>query len=362
MRKVWSWGLAMLFLILQLTGCGAESAQQSGQERADDSIQIGMSFDSFVIERWIRDRDVFVSRAEELGASVNVQSANGDVQEQIEQIRYLIEKEVDVLVVVPTDCSALSAVLGEAKKAGIKVISYDRLAESADVDLYISFDNEEVGRLMGQNLVASLPAGSELFMIGGPLTDDNVKMVEEGFHSVIDKSSLNVVFLSRCENWNAEEGYDAVKSALREYPDVRGIMCGNDDIATQAFRALSEERAAGKVTLTGQDGDLMACQRVVEGTQLVTVYKPLEDEATLAAECAVKMASGEALDIKRTINDGTYDVPYAELTPIAVTKENIDEVIIESGYHAKDEVYMNTLQQDAQARNQAGDLAVQSAE
>ena len=178
-------------------------------------------------------------------------------------------------------------------------------------------------------------------MIGGPLTDDNVVKVERGFHEVLDRTELDVVYLARCENWNAIDGYGYVKEALKENRDVAGIMCGNDDIATQAFRALSEERLAGKVMLTGQDGDLSACQRVVAGTQLVTVFKSIDEEARRAAECAVRMARGEEPEgADKTMNDGTYDVPYLELTPIAVTQNNIDEVIVEGGFHARDEIYL----------------------
>lgn len=326
-----------------LFGCGAGKAEQTQktEKSEEDSISIGMSFDSFVIERWIRDRDVFVSTAEALGAKVNVQSANGSTQEQIEQIRYLMDKGIDVLVVIPVDCEALSEVLGEARKRGIRVMSYDRLASNANVDLYISFDNEEVGRLMGRALRDSIPQGGKIFMIGGPLTDDNVVKVERGFHEVLDRTELDVVYLARCENWNAIDGYGYVKEALKENRDVAGIMCGNDDIATQAFRALSEERLAGKVMLTGQDGDLSACQRVVAGTQLVTVFKSIDEEARRAAECAVRMARGEEPEgADKTMNDGTYDVPYLELTPIAVTQNNIDEVIVEGGFHARDEIYL----------------------
>ena len=162
---------AAFLLVTLLTGCGAAQEEQPEKKAdpAEDQISIGMCFDSFVIERWIRDRDVFLSAAESLGASVNVQSANGSAEEQIEQIRYLMEKDVDVLVVIPVDCDALSEVLQEAKKQGIRVMSYDRLAANADVDLYISFDNEEVGRLMGGALRDAIPDGGKLFMIGGPL-------------------------------------------------------------------------------------------------------------------------------------------------------------------------------------------------
>ena len=332
---------SLLAAALLLSGCAANESAPVPQKE-EDGIQIGMSFDSFVIERWIRDRDVFVSTAESLGASVNVQSANGNAAEQIEQIRYLMSKNVDVLVVIPVDCAALSEVLKEAREQGIRVMSYDRLAQKAGADLYISFDNEEVGRLMGQALVDALPPRSKIFMIGGPLTDNNVVTVERGFHEVIDDSTLQVVYQERCENWNAIDGYTYVKEGLQKNRNVGGIMCGNDDIASQAFRALSEERLAGKVLLTGQDGDLSACQRVVSGTQLVTVFKSVDEEARVAAEYAVRLGSGEEiLDVTSTISDGEYEVPYLELQPVAVTAKNIDEIIVDGGFHARDEVYLN---------------------
>lgn len=340
------WGKIFLSVCLCasviFSGCSAsaEAAKDTQTAEADDEIVIGMSFDSFVIERWIRDRNVFMSEAEKLGAKVNVQSANGDVQEQINQIRYLIKEKVDVIVVIPVDCAAIAPVVEEAKEAGISVISYDRSVVDGDVDLYISFDNEAVGQLMASQLKQALPEGGKIFMIGGPLTDENVKQVEKGINRELKDSNLEIVYTYRCENWNAPDGYEAVKEALAAYPDVAGILCGNDDIATQAFRALSEERLAGKVLMTGQDGDLMACQRIVQGTQLVTVFKSVEEEATVAAQYAVRLAKGTAdLETLPTISDGNYDVPYLELTPIAVTADNMDKVIIKGGFHSEEEVY-----------------------
>ena len=126
--------------------------------------------------------------------------------------------------------------------------------------------------------------------------------------------------------------------------NVKGIICGNDDLASQAFRALSEERLAGKVCVTGQDGDLAACQRIVEETQEMTAFKSVEQEASLAAKCAVLLGLGEEIEeVQDTAYDGTYNVPYLELQPIAVTKENMDEVIIKGGFHAKEDVYLNCL-------------------
>lgn len=329
-------------------GCGKAGAETEATDRTEEGerpLKIGLSIDSFVIERWIRDRDVFVSAANEYGADVNVQNANGDVNEQIEQIKYFIKKQMDVIVVVAGDCEALSDVMKKAKDAGIRTMSYDRLVQNADCDLYISFDNTQVGRLMAESLVRDIPEGGKIFMIQGPETDHNVFMVREGFDAVIEGKNLEVVYESNCEGWLAEHAYDYAKEALEKYPDVKGIMCGNDDLATQVFRALAENRMAGRVRLVGQDGDLMACQRIMEGTQDMTAFKSVAEEARLAAEYAVRLGRGEALgEIEKTIYDGTYNVPSLELNPVAVTMENMDDVIIRGGFHAREDVYLNVKQ------------------
>ena len=271
MKKI-CWMLMLILVIsLAAAGCGKEEdktessvARQEGDD--GESISIGMSFDSFVIERWVRDRDVFVATAKNLGASVNVQNANGSVKEQISQIEYLISKGIDVLVVIPVDCSSLKEVIGEAKKAGISVISYDRLLLDSAADLYISFDNEVVGRLMGQALKDSIPEGGEIFMLQGPEEDNNVQFVRKGFLDELEGSGLEIVYKANCEGWLAEKAAEYLDEALEQYPDVKGIMCGNDDIASQVVRVLTENRMAGKVQVVGQDGDLAACQRIVEGT------------------------------------------------------------------------------------------------
>lgn len=333
-----------LFLLLgicaALTGCGSQEKKEEPAPQ-EDKVKIGLCFDTFVLERWIRDRDVFETTAKIQGAEVNVQNANGDVEQQISQIRYFIKKRMDVITIIAVDGSSLTEVVREAKEAGIKVIAYDRLIRNADVDLYISFDNEQVGRLMGEALKERLPEGGNIFAIKGPPTDNNVSQVEKGFSEAIKDSGLNVVYQQYCDAWTAELAYDAVSRGLEAYPDVAGIMCGNDGLATEAVRALTENRLAGTVVVTGQDADLNACQRIVEGTQAMTVYKPVENEAATAAEYAVKMGNDIYVSVAGTINDGTYDVPYISLDPIAVTKDNMQTEIIDTNFHSEEEVYLN---------------------
>ncbi len=357
--------LVILLALCLIAGCGRETQERQSEGVAEkEKVQIGLSFDSFVIERWLRDRDMFVSTAQSLGAEVNVQVANGDAQEQISQIRYFIQKDMDVIVVIAVDGEALSEAIQDARKQGIRVICYDRLVMNADTDLYISFDNEMVGTLMARAMTEALPDGGNIFAIYGSPTDHNVSLVQKGFLEGIEGSGLNIVYSAYCDNWLAELAFDAVEEGLAETEDndIVGVMCGNDDLASQAFRALSENRLAGKVVLVGQDAELSACQRIVEGTQYMTVYKSVETLAMRAAEFACVFGYDKMLEENRvekadlpeeisdirkgldglgTIDDGKYDVPYYSIDPVAVTLDNIDQEIIASGFHTEEEVYLN---------------------
>ena len=335
-----------------LAGCGsvqekdsAETEETASAGKEEHKIQIGLTVDSFVIERWIRDRDVFVATARELGADVNVQDAGADAEEQISQIEYFISKQVDVIVVIARDCGVLSDVVQKAQNAGIPVISYDRMINNANTDFYISFDNRKVGEIMAQALIDAIPQGGDIFMIQGFSSDNNVKMLKEGFDDTLEDTNLNVVYEANCDGWTAELAVGYVEEALEKYPHVKGIMCGNDDIASQVVQVLAENQLAGNVVVIGQDGDLAACQRIVEGTQYMTAFKSIEDLAREAAKYAVEIGSGreasELEGVTEKVNDGTYDIPSKVLDPIAVTRENIDEVIIDGGFHRRDEVYLN---------------------
>ena len=333
-----------LFVTLSLilcVGCQTPENKEATVTTKGDSLLIGLSFDSFVIERWTRDRDVFVSTANELGAEVNVQSAGGDVPTQISQIKYFIEIGVDVIVIITADAVALADVLKEAKNKGIPVVCYDRLVMEAGADLYISFNNESVGRQMAQAICDNVPDGGTIVEIMGPDSDYNVAQVMGGFDAVCEEHSMNISLKYNCDNWKPELAYDFVNENFEEIAKADAIMCGNDALAGETIHALAERGYAGSIYVTGQDGDLEACQRIVEGTQLVTVYKPVEKLAIHAAECAVKLAKHQALDTMDTFFDGTQDIPYYAIEPSAVTIENIDEVIIKSGFHLREEVYLN---------------------
>lgn len=337
--------ILMVLTTFLLTACKSQETYDTPKKTEEENrIQIGMSFDSFVIERWQRDRDVFVSTAKELGANVNVQNANGVVSKQIEQIDYFVKKGVDVIVIVCIDSDSLKDAVAKAREAGIKIIAYDRLVTNANADLYITFDNEMVGTLMAEELVRRGAAGGNVLMLGGSPTDNNVPLVEAGFLGVCEENGMTIVDSIHCDGWRAELAADYIYANEDVVASADAIMCGNDNLAGQVIRALSEKRLAGEILVTGQDADLEACQKIVEGTQTMTVYKPVEKLAKRAAECAIALATGNTIQGEdvTTINDGTYNIPYIGLQPIAVTADNIDEVIINSGFHLKEDVYLNT--------------------
>ena len=332
--------VAAIFVVLWIIFGGTSEKKETVK---DDKIQIGMSFDSFVIERWQRDRDVFVSTAKELGAEVNVQNANGDVEEQKKHIDYFIEKGVDAIVIICIDSYGLHDQVQKAMDAGITVVAYDRMITDANTDLYISFDNSMVGNMMGEALVQNGVTGGEVLMLGGSLTDSNVPILEGAFKAVMQDNSVTILDSFHADNWEAELAANYVYENMDVVMKADAIMCGNDNLASQVVRALAERRLAGKIFIVGQDADLEACQRIVEGTQLMTVYKPVEKLAKRAAECTVQLILEDKVtgDDVEEISDGTYTIPYVGIQPISVTDTNMDEVIIDSGFHLKEDVYLN---------------------
>lgn len=333
--------LVSIASLLLTTGCAnSGSVDETSESKDNDAIQIGMCFDSFVIERWERDRDVFVSTAKKLGAEVNIQNANGDVEKQISQIEYFINKKMDVIVIVAIDGDSLTSVVKKARDAGIEVIAYDRLIKNADISMYISFDNEAVGTMMGE-AIASDENVSNVLMICGSKSDNNVSLVENGFLNVMQEKEINVIDKTYCDGWKADLAYDYVNDNVELLDEADAIMCGNDDIATNVIRALSVNRRAGEIAIVGQDADLAACQHIVEKTQKMTVYKPVEKLANEAARYAVSLGEKKPLSVNLKINNGSYDIPYVALQPVSVDINNIDSVIIDGGFHIKEDVYLH---------------------
>jgi D-xylose transport system substrate-binding protein len=332
--------LVILLCIFVLTGCG----QTKAEPPQNDKIKIGFLMDSLVIERWQKDRDVFLTRAKELGAEVVIKNANEDPEIQIAQVKDCIEAGIDVIVIIPYDRTSIAPILKQARKSGIKVMAYDRLPENAGVDLYISFDNDRVGRLMAEHLVGLQPKGNYLLINGSP-KDHNAYMFKEGYDAIlkpyIASGDITIVSEVWAEDWREVYAYDAVNEILDMGGEIHAIIGANDDLAEGAIRSLLERQLAGQIPVAGHDANLSACQRIVEGTQSITIYKPIKNLAQRAAELAIALAEDQVIKGDELIFDGEFSVPFIKLAPYAVTAENMVEVIVDGGFHQLDEIYRN---------------------
>nr|MBF0681218.1 D-xylose ABC transporter substrate-binding protein [Pseudomonas sp.] len=303
--------------------------------------KIGFSIDDLRLERWARDRDYFVAAAEEMGSSVYVQSADANEQKQISQIENLISRGVDVIVIVPFNATVLTNVVAEAKRAGIKVVSYDRLILNADIDAYISFDNEKVGELQAQGVLQAAPKGN-YFLLGGAPTDNNAKVLREGQMKVlqpaIDRGDIKIVGQQWVREWNPTEALSIVENALtRNDNKIDGIVASNDATAGGAIQALAAQKLAGKVPISGQDADLAAVKRVIDGTQTMTVYKPLKLIASEAAKLSVQLARDEKPTFSSQLDNGAKQVDTILLTPTLLNRDNID-LLEQDGFYTKAQI------------------------
>ena len=303
--------------------------------------KIGFSIDDLRLERWAHDRDYFVAAAKKLGATVNVQSADASESRQNAQIENLISRGMDVIVIVPFNGKVLGNVINEAKQAGIKVISYDRLILDAPIDAYISFDNERVGEMQAQGVVNAAPTGN-YYLLGGAPTDNNAKLLRDGQMKIlqpqVDAKKIKIVGSQWVDEWSPTKALSITENALTaNQNNIQGIVASNDALAGGAIQALAAQGLAGKTAVSGQDADLAAAQRIEAGTQTMTVYKPLKLIASTAAQMAVDLAKGTAPAYTSKMNNGNKDVDTILLTPIALTKANVDRLVTD-GYFTKAQI------------------------
>ncbi len=323
--------------ILSVAVVSAMMILTSGHASADaKNPKIGFSIDDLRLERWARDRDYFVAAADKLGAKVFVQSADANEQKQIAQIENLISRGVDALVIVPYNATVLNNAIKEAKKANIKVISYDRLVLNADVDAYISFDNKAVGEMQAAGVVKVRPKGN-YYLLGGAPTDNNAKVLREGQMAVlqplVDKGDIKIVGKQWVKDWSPSEALAIVENALTANNNkIDGIVASNDATAGGAIQALASQKLDGKVPVSGQDSDIAAVRRVIAGSQAMTVYKPLKLLAGEAAKLAVQLVRNEKPAFNGAYDNGFKKVSTILLKPTALTKENINLLVTDGFY------------------------------
>jgi D-xylose transport system substrate-binding protein len=301
-----------------------------------NNLRIGFSIEAMKGERWQTDLEAFKVRAKELGANVISANADGDDDRQFEQVKDMIEAGIKVLVLLPHDTTKAARMVEAAKLANVKVISYDRLILNSDVDLYITFDRAEIGRMQAEYLVEHAPRGNYVLIAGSP-NDEGSKVLHDAQMSVlqphINRGEIKVIADGYMKDWLPSEAYlFTLKAIDSAHGNIAAVLASNDGLAGGATQALREKNLAGKAVISGQDADLVALISIAEGTQTMTVYKPVTKEAARAAEEAVHLARGEKAKTDRKMSNGKIEVPTIMLKPVLVTKDNIKTTVVKDGF------------------------------
>src|SRR5215204_5545373 len=296
-----------------------------------------------------QDRPNFERKAKELCADCEIlySNADQDAAKQQQQAEAAITKGAKVLVLDPVDAASAGAIVNRAKQSQIPVVSYDRLITDADIDYYISFDNEKVGKLQGDALVSKLKedgSKGDIVMINGAPTDNNAKLFKQGAHSVIDGSGFNVAKEYDTPDWSPDKAQQEMEQAITAVGDdgFVGVYAANDGTAGGAIAAMKSAGIDPSTRpTTGQDAELAAIQRILAGEQYMTVYKAIKPEAEAAAELAAALVNGKEPPsglVGDEVDNGTKQVPSVLLEPVAVTKDKVADTIVKDKFWSVDEI------------------------
>lgn len=287
--------------------------------------------------RMAYEEKFFKAKAAELNCEAIITDAKSDNILQTKQAKELLDQGVDVLVLMAVNTYTAAEIVREAHNVGAKVIGYDRLINNCDLDFYISHNNYNVGKYMGDYVLRIKPEGKYL-IIGGDKSDRNAIFVKNGqldaIRPNIQSGKIKILLDVFIEDWSGENAYRTMKEYLslssNEIPDV--ILTSYDGLGYGCRQAMNEAKITKEVIITGQDAEPQAIKNILAGTQTMTIYKPLKDMAENAVLIAIKLAKGEKVDTTTSIFNNRINVPSYLFDPIAVDKNNIKETVIKDGY------------------------------
>ena len=363
--------------VAQKPSTTAEEAQQSYEQssanaRIDDGrTVVGISMPDKLLERWNHDGIFLKEHFEKEGCEVILKYADNLIDTQISDIRSMIDGGADLLVITAVDGAALSSVLDKAKSQGIKIIAYDRLLmNSPAVDYYVSYDNYKVGVLQAEYIISALRLEKSSqtktieFVTGDPV-DNNARYFYQGavdtLMPYLESGKLSVLsnqqgfYETSTAQWSTDIAQQRLQIILNSYypENVRldAVLCANDSTALGATRALESDYAGkNNVVVTGQDADVANIYSIIEGKQSMTVFKALRDESVVAVALGLSILSDETPDAELITRSGwkfecsynttDYDngskiIPSYLLSPITITKDNLEKELFDTGYYAR---------------------------
>lgn len=339
----------------------SSAAPSSAAAPSGAKIKVGLSFSDFATERWKGEQVLMEKLLRDKGYDVVWQEANHDVKLQNDQIDNMVTQGVKALIIIAEDGDAAATAVDKATKAGVKVIAYDRLIKSPNISAYISFNNTEVGRQEALGVMNALKFDSgkwttsnpaKVFMMGGSPTDNNAILVRQGQMEIVkpyvDKGVAKIVADQWVDNWDAKNALTIMENVLTAQKNqIDAVVASNDGTALGALQALKAQKLAGVVPISGQDATADGCNSIVKGEQTVSVYKDTRLLSPLAVDLTDKFLKGQSdANLKKytmaeLTNDPkkTGDVMAYFLPVKQVTKDNVFDLIVKSGFQKYDDVY-----------------------
>jgi len=333
--------------------------------QAQAKVKVGLSFSDFATERWPNENKLMTSLLQAKGYDVVSQQANQDPKLQNDQIETMITQGVKAIIVVAQDGDAAATAADDAAKAGVKVIAYDRLIKSTNIAAYLSFNNTAVGNAQAQGVLTALGIKSvtdtgkwtkanpvKLVKLGGAKTDNNAILFRQGQDQVlqpyVDAGIIKVVGDQFVDNWdpaNAEKDMENILTAQNNAIDA--VVASNDGTALGALQAMNAQKLAGVVPISGQDATAAGCNSIVKGQLTVTIFKDIRLLSPLAVDLADNLIQGKPVaDMKsytmaELTNDKTKtgSISAVFLPVVQVTKDNVFDVVVKSGFQSYDDVY-----------------------
>ncbi len=349
--------LAAASLVVLLAGCGSSggSSTNTTPSNGKNCNRVGVLLpETASSPRWeAYDHPLLIKELEANGFSasdIDYANANGDQTVQQTQAESDLTKGDCILIVGPHDSGGAAAIVTAAKKQNVPVIAYDRFIFSDDLNYYVSFDGVAVGKLQGQYIADhykdpkyGVSAGhNNIAFIDGSPTDNNATLFAQGAHDILDPlisaGTLKKVYEQFTPNWDPPTGEKEMEAALTaNNNNIQLVLSANDDLGGAIIQALAAQKLAGKVLVTGQDATVAGIQRILEGTQAMTVYKPIIKEATAAAQVAAALRDGKSVSSLpgySTIKNpqGNANIPSVLETPEAVDATNVASTVVADGY------------------------------
>jgi D-xylose transport system substrate-binding protein len=349
MRKRWILvALVVGALTVGVAACGGsddKTSSGSSSSSGDKAGKVGVLLpDTKSSARWeTADRPLIGKALKAAGVPYTITNAEGDAGTQASQADQAITNGAKVLMLVDLDPGSGAAIIRKAHNQGVKVIDYDRLTLGGDADFYVSFDNVEVGKLMGQELTKALEGKTKPVVAqldGGP-EDNNATLFAQGYDSILDPLFKDGTLVKgpkqAVERWDNQRALTIFEQMLqRTNGKIDASIAANDGLANAAISAL-KARKLPNIPITGQDATVQGIQHILAGEQLMTVYKPIAQETAAATKVAIALAKGETPATNAQADNKGKKTASVLLHPIAVTIDNIKDTVIKDGYVKKSE-------------------------